>query len=195
MKHTKAKYVVAAIATSGIALTSMAGSCFAATNNPQTSKIFLTSPATSIDFTVEDIYMDTQNAGSTDASVSNVIITNNLSGAPIYVSRVVATGTGDYTITGYASDFSTYPIDSKMFALALNNVNGTSLDSPIDLSAAYDANQQIAARGNLTFGLTGKASLTSTALDKVQVGNFEVTVGSIPSPNPEDLVIDPDENY
>ena len=195
MKYTNAKYIAAAIATSGIALTSMAGSCFAATNNPQTSKIFLTSPATSIDFTVEDIYMDTQNAGSTDASVSNVIITNNLSGAPIYVSRVVATGTGDYTITGYASDFSTYPIDSKMFALALNNVNGTSLDSPIDLSAAYDANQQIAARGNLTFGLTGKASLTSTALDKVQVGNFEVTVGSIPSPNPEDLVIDPDENY
>ena len=175
MKYTNAKYIAAAIATSGIALTSMAGSCFA---ESQTSRIFLSSPATAIDFTVEDIYMDTQNAGSTDASVSNVIITNNLSGAPIYVSRVVATGTGDYTITGYASDFSTYPIDSKMFALALNNVNGTSLNSPIDLSAAYDANQQIAARGNLTFGLTGKASLTSTALDKVQVGNFEVTVSA-----------------
>ena len=195
MKYTNAKYIAAAIATSGIALTSMAGSCFAATDNPQTSKIFLTSPATSIDFTVEDIYMDTQNAGSTDASVSNVIITNNLAGAPIYVSRVVATGTGAYTITGYASEFSTYPIDSRVFALALRSVNGTNLDSPIDLSTAYVANQQIAARGNLTFGLTGKASLTSTALDKVQVGNFEVTVGSIPSPNPEDLVIGPDENY
>ena len=178
MKHTKAKYVVAAVATGSVALTSMAGSCFAATDNSQTSKIFLTSPATAIDFTVESIYMDTQNAGSTDASVSNVIITNNLSGAPIYVSRVVATGTGDYTITGYASDFSAYPIDSKKFALAVNNINNTALDNPIDLSTAYAANQQIAASGNLTFGLTGKASLTSTALDKVQVGNFEVTVSA-----------------
>ena len=178
MKHTKAKYVVAAVATGSVAITSMAGSCFAESQSSQTSQIYLSSPATAIDFTVENIYMNTQNADSTDASVSNVIITNNLAAAPIYVNNIVATGTGDYTITGYASDFSTYPIDSKMFALALNNVNGTSLDSPIDLSAAYDANQQIAARGNLTFGLTGKASLTSTALDEVQVGNFEVTVSA-----------------
>lgn len=178
MKHTKAKYVVVAVATGSVALTSMAGSCFAESQSSQASQIYLSSPATAIDFTVENIYMNTQNAGSTDASVSNVIITNNLAAAPIYVNNIVATGTGDYTITGYASDFSTYPIDSKMFALALNNVNGTSLDSPIDLSAAYDANQQIAARGNLTFGLTGKASLSSTALDEVQVGNFEVTVSA-----------------
>lgn len=175
MKYTNAKYIAAAIATSGIALTSMAGSCFA---ESKSSQIYLTSPATSIDFTVSKIYMDTQSAGSTDASVTNVTITNNLAAAPIYVSSVVATGTGDYTITSYANNFSTYPIDSKVFALALNNVNGTSLDSPIDLSAAYTANQQIAARGNLVYGLTGKASLTSTALNQVQVGNFEVTVSA-----------------
>lgn len=187
MKHTKAKYVVVAVATGSVALASMAGSCFADSGS---SQIYLSSPATAIDFTVDQIYMTTT-ANSTDATVTDVTITNNLSSAPIYLTQIIATETGDYGITSYTDNYNTYAIDSKKFALAINSIDDIALGSPIDLSTLNIPNVKIDANGDLVFGLTGKASLSSTTLNQVQVGNLEVTVGPIPSPNPGDLVIDP----
>ena len=133
MKYTNAKYIAAAVATSGIALTSMAGSCFAEYGY---SEVYLTAPATAIDFTVSSIYM-TGSANSTDATVSNITITNNLSAAPVYIRSIWASGTNDYTLANYSDDFSTYAIDSRVFALSIQSVGGVDLETPHDMCIPF----------------------------------------------------------
>lgn len=174
MKCTNAKYIAAAVATSGIALTSMAGSCFADYGH---SEVYLVAPATAIDFTVSNIYM-TGTENSTDTTVTNVTITNKLSAAPIYIRTIYASGTNGYTLERYSDDFRTYAIDSKVFALSIQSKNGTSIETPHDMYSPFFTIEPVAASGSVVYSLTGKASLSSTALNEAQVGNLEVTVSA-----------------
>ncbi len=174
MKCTNAKYIAAAVATSGIALTSMAGSCFADYGH---SEVYLVAPATAIDFTVTNTYM-TGTENSTDTTVTNVTITNNLSAAPIYLQSIFASGANGYTLVNYTDDFDAYAIDSKVFALALIGVDGIASNFFHDMYIPFSTDQPIAANGNVTYGLTGKASLSSTALNNELVGNLEITVSA-----------------
>lgn len=174
MKYTNAKYIAAAVATSGIALTSMAGSCFA---DYGYSEVYLVAPATAIDFTVTNTYM-TGTENSTDTTVEDVTITNNLSAAPIYLQSIFASGANGYTLVNYTDDFGAYATDSKMFALAITSMDNIDLGYLHDMSIPFFPNQPIAANGNVVYGLTGKASLSSTALNNELVGNLEITVSA-----------------
>ena len=174
MKCTNAKYIAAAVATSGIALTSMAGSCFA---DYGYSEVYLVAPATAIDFTVTNAYM-TGAENSTDATVTNITITNNLSAAPIYLQSIFTSGANGYTLVSYTDDFGAYAIDSKMFALAITSMDNIDLGYFHDMYIPFSTDQPIAANGNVTYGLTGKASLSSTALNNELVGNLEITVSA-----------------
>lgn len=201
MKKINAKYLTSAVAVSGIMLAAMTGSAFAAENT--TVPVYLTVAATPIDVTVgtglvedpttgeviinpgtEDEYTGTHGANaiymsakadSNVASVTNLVVTNNATAAPIYVTNISLSNiTSGYTNAAYSDDFTAKAVDSKNFGLAITSKGGTTLEA--DLKTGYTTVDSIAASGSLTYGLSGKVSATSTAIDQIKVADCIVTV-------------------
>ena len=190
MKYTNAKYIAAAVVTtSSIALTSMAGTCFA-----KDAPVYLTAPATPIDITISTgqhgihtdtvegenaVYINQTSDASNDATVTNIVITNNVKSAPISVNKIKVTSVENsgYTLVSYNTTFNTYAINSKKYALAINKKNGSNLDSTIDLVSEYNTNDPVAASGGtVTYGLTGKVSASSSAVSNAHIADVVVTV-------------------
>ncbi|MBQ1564403.1 hypothetical protein IIZ81_03570 [Candidatus Saccharibacteria bacterium] len=188
MKYTNAKYIAAAVATSGIALASMAGTCFADTTNPASVPIFLESMATPIDFTVgvvenDDAKMHISHKGTADtneATVTSLKITNNLHSAAIAVSEISVQklSNGEYDLVSYGTDFTGFKINSKKYALAINEKNNTQVSPVQDLFGGYRPdNDTIAANGGtVQYGFAGKVTLSSTSVSSVQISNLVVTI-------------------
>lgn len=185
MKYTNAKYIAAAVATSGIALASMAGTCFAATTNPATVPIYLNALATPIDFTVEsvgsgdqDMHINQTSASSNNATVTSIKITNNIQSAAIVVSGIGAQDLdgGQYELVAYETDFTRYTINSKKYAIAVEGKDSEHFTQYQDLKGGYQPNDTIAAKGNVQYNFTGKVALSSAAVNHVQISNLVVTV-------------------
>lgn len=188
MKYTNAKYIAAAVATSGIALASMAGTCFA-TTGPATVPIYLKSAATPIDFTVgvvgyEEAVMHIDHVGdntdTNEANVTSLKITNNLQSATIAVSEISVQSleNGDYELVSYGTEFKNFKINSKKYALAIDEKNSTPVSPVQDLKDGYrPQNDTIAANsGTIQYGFAGKVTLSSTQVDPVQISNLVVTI-------------------
>lgn len=190
MKYTNAKYIAAAVVTtSSIALTSMAGTCFAE-NKTKNAPVYLTAPATSIDFTISTgsaadthaqgenaVYINQTSAASNEATVTNIVITNNVQSAPISVKKIkVTTVDSNYELVSYGGDFREHAINSKKYALAINSKNNATITT-IDLVSDYEPDDDtVAANGTVTYGLTGKVSASSTAVSNAHIANVVVTV-------------------
>ena len=184
MKNINVKYLASAVATSGVMLASMTGACFA-TDVP----VYLTAAATPIDITVgtgagasdthdhgaNAIYM-TAEADSNTATVTNLVVENNATAAPIYVTDIQFSNiTSGYTNAAYSDDFSAKAVDSKNFALAITTKGGESV-SAADLKTGYSSVDSIAASSSLTYGLSGKVSATSTAVNEEKNADCVITV-------------------
>lgn len=188
MKYTNAKYIAAAVATSGIALASMAGTCFADTTNPASVPIYLKSAATPIDFTVgvvenEDAKMHISHVGdntdTNEANVTSLKIKNNLQSAVIAVSgiRVQPLSNGEYELVSYGTNFTEFKINSKKYALAIDKKNSTPVSPVQDLKDGYrPQNDTIAANSEIQYGFAGKVTLSSTQVDSVKISDLVVTI-------------------
>lgn len=188
MKYTNAKYIAAAVATSGIALASMAGTCFADTTNSASVPIFLKSMATPIDFTVGVVDNDdaemhishVDDADTNEAKVTSLIITNNLQSATIAVSEISVQSltNGEYELVSYGSDFTGFKINSKKYALAIDEKNNTQVSPVQDLKGGYHPqNDTIAANsGTIQYGFAGKVTLSSTQVNNVKISDLVVTI-------------------
>lgn len=190
MKYTNAKYIAAAVATSGIALASMAGTCFADTTNPASVPIYLKSAATPIDFTVgvvenEDAKMHISHVGdntdTNEANVTSLKITNNLKSAAIAVSEISVQGlpNGEYDLVSYGEDFKKFKINSKKYALAINKKNNTEVSPVQDLSGGGyrpDDDTIAANSGTIQYGFAGKVTLSSTQVNSVKISDLVVTI-------------------
>lgn len=168
----------------------MAGTCFAE-DKTKTAPVYLTAPATSIDFTISTgsaagthaqgenaVYINQTSDASNEATVTNIVITNNVKSAPISVKKIKVTSVANsgYTLVSYNPDFNTYAINSKKYALAINKKDGSNLDSTIDLASEYNTNDRVAASGTVTYGLTGKVSASSTEVSTAHIADVVVTV-------------------
>lgn len=191
MKYTNAKYIAAAVVTtSGIALTSMAGTCFAL-DKTETAPVYLTAPATQIDFTISTgsaagthaqgenaVYINQPSDAYNEADVTNIVIKNNVQTAPISVKKikVISKDGSGYALVSYGGNFSGYAIDSKKYALAINSKNNATITT-IDLVSDYEPDDDtVAANGTVTYGLTGKVSASSTAVSNAYIADVVVTV-------------------
>ena len=184
MKNINVKYLASAVATSGVMLASMTGACFA-----ETVPVYLTAAATPIDITVgtgagasdththgaNAIYM-TAAADSNTATVTNLVVENNATSAPIYVTDIqLSNVTAGYTNAAYSDDFTMKDVDSKNFALAITSKDETTITAA-DLKTGYSSVDAIAASDSLSYGLSGKVSATSTAVYEEKVADCVITV-------------------
>lgn len=183
MKKTNVKYLATAVAAGGVILTSMTGAAFA-----ETVPVYLTAAATPIDVTIgtgvasdshahgaNAVYMEAA-ADSNTAIVPNLVVENNSTSSPIYVTGIslgnIAEG---YTNTSCDDDYAAKAVGSKNFGLAVTGKNNVSITA-VDLKNGYHAVDTVAASASLVYNLSGKVSASSIAVDEVRIANCVITV-------------------
>ncbi|MBQ9960317.1 MAG: hypothetical protein IJP00_00250 [Firmicutes bacterium] len=150
------------------------GSCFAGTldaDSVNTVPVYLTTPGIEIDFTISEKITMTATAGTAEATVTDLEITNNSTMGQIEVQKLQATAKSGWTIVSDTSDFANMAADSKKISLVSD---GHDFSSGIKTFA--DDEKLVNATKTVNIDFTGKTCATKTATASGHVADVVATI-------------------
>ena len=177
------KYLAAAAIVSGMSFLPLANpaSATTVTSNQVTIPVYLNVASGAVatyDVVIsENISMTQSTADSNTATVTDLVIKNQADAAPVFVTKVLATGKNPYTVESYSTTaFPGYPVDSKKIALR-GKFDGEGEGSFQDIKDGWTGKKEIAADdGTATMSFQGLTSQSLNTIEDKEVASCVVTL-------------------
>ena len=137
--------------------------------------VYLTQEATTIDVTLDDKLIISNDEGSNTATVKttdgkDLKVQNNLKSVGVKVTAIQADDTdgNGYSLEAYDSDFTEFAADSKKYASAYDDT---------DIRTEKELDDKIVAESSKDYPLSGKMSVSTEDASNIQIGRVVLTIG------------------
>lgn len=134
-----------------------------------TTPVQMSVEATPIDVTVSDDITMNVATNTTEAVVSDFLVTNNSNVGVIGISNMKVTEKDGWTKVADTTDFAKLNMDAKQFSL-------TNEDKTIDFVDDYATLQTVNPTDTLTMKLAGQSGPVKTAVENVEIADMILTI-------------------
>ena len=143
---------------------------FADTTTSQTSKGYLNTSETAIDFTVtEQVNMSCQ-SNAYEMTVDDIVITNNSGVGVLNIDSVQATAANSWSLVSYGTSFKTLSKDAKKLGIAVNNKY---------LNTSLTNLGTIRPEASFTLDLSARTGISTQEITNVQAATIVVTLSYV----------------